>query len=256
MEVILLGTGTSQGVPIIGCKCVTCLSADPKDKRLRTSAYINVDGYGIMIDVGPDFRQQMLTYNIQKVDAVLLTHEHNDHVIGLDDIRPFNFMQQVDMPIYGLCRVIDDIKVKFGYVFEENPYPGAPRMKCHAIEPNKTYEILNEIAIQTIHVMHGDLPILGYRIGNFGYVTDCSLLEETSMELLKGVEVLILDCLRYREHYSHFSYNEAVQVAKKIGAHQTYLTHMSHEMGLHTDIVKNSQSGILPGYDGLRISIQ
>jgi len=255
MEVILLGTGTSQGVPIIGCQCVTCISSDSKDKRLRTSAYINIDGYGIIIDVGPDFRQQMLTHHIHRVDAVLLTHEHNDHVIGLDDIRPFNFMHQVEMPVYGLKRVINDIKIKFGYVFEENPYPGAPRMRCYEIEPYKNYDLIEGITIQTLHVMHGDLPIVGYRIGPFGYVTDCSFLDDISIEILKGVDVLVLDCLRYREHYSHFNYIEAIQTAKKINAHQTYLTHMSHEMGLHRDIVKNAPDGILPGFDGLKIKL-
>lgn len=255
MQVIILGTGTSQGIPIIGCTCMTCQSDDPRDSRLRTSAYIKKGDFGILIDIGPDFRQQALHNQIKRVDAVMLTHEHNDHIMGLDDIRPFNFMQQNAIPVYGLKRVISDIKNKFGYIFEEFPYPGAPRIDCHEIKPNENFHLTQDIIVQTIHVLHGDLPILGFRIENFGYVTDASYLDSTSIDKLRGVDVLILDCLRFRKHYSHFCYEEALEIAREIGAERTYFTHMSHELGPHADFQKNMPPGIQPAYDGLIIDL-
>ncbi len=255
MQITFLGTGTSQGVPVIGCDCATCMSEDPKDKRLRSSVLFSLDHCNILIDVGPDFRQQMLINKVKKLDAILLTHEHNDHIIGMDDIRPFNFKQGMEMPIYGLSRVLDDVIKKFAYVFEPNPYPGSPKIVCHELEGNHTYNLFPNLNIKTIHVMHGSLPILGYRIDDFAYITDASYLDEIAIANLSDLKVLVLNALQYRKHYSHYTFGEAVEVARMIGAESTYFTHMSHSLGKHVDVLKKCPSGIFPAYDGLTLSI-
>ncbi|MBK9563801.1 MAG: MBL fold metallo-hydrolase [Saprospiraceae bacterium] len=253
MKITLLGTGTSQGIPVIGCRCTVCTSDDPRDDRLRTSALISIGEYNILIDAGPDFRQQMLIHKITHIDAILLTHEHNDHIIGLDDIRPFNFRQKIDMPIYGQRRVLDDIRLKFAYIFVESPYPGAPRVVLNEMSYHTDLEIFPGIIVQPIHVMHGTLPILGYRIGNLAYITDASDLDQTALKKLVGLDILILNALQHRKHYSHFSYDEAIIMAQNIQAEATYFTHMSHEMGLHADMEHNFPEKIFPAYDGLVI---
>lgn len=255
MKITFLGTGTSQGVPIIGCDCTTCMSDDPKDSRLRSSVMISIGEFEILIDVGPDFRQQILCNRIQKLDAILLTHEHNDHIIGMDDIRPFNFKQGLDMPVYALSRVLDEVKNKFGYIFEPYPYPGAPRVSCHEITGNQSYEIAKGIHVQTINVMHGSLPILGFRIGNFAYITDASFLDDEAFEALTGLDVFVLNALQFRKHYSHFTFEEAIETAQRVGAKQTYFTHMSHELGNHIALSAKCPSHIQPAYDGLVLNI-
>ncbi len=255
LKITFLGTGTSQGVPVIGCECSTCQSTDFRDKRLRSSVLISIENYKIIIDTGPDFRQQMLVNNIKRLDAVLLTHEHNDHVIGIDDIRPFNFRQGVDMPVFALERVLEDLKMKFSYIFHSKPYPGAPRVICYPVLPGDIFSICDKIAVEAIGIMHGNLPILGYRIKNFAYITDASGMDEQAFQSLQGVEILVLNALQYRKHYSHFTYDEAVQVANKIGAKKTYLTHMSHEMGLHNTILSSMPDNIFPAHDSLVLEL-
>ncbi len=253
MKITLLGTGTSQGVPVIGCICETCSSCHVEDQRLRSSVLIEESGLNILIDIGPDFRQQMLRYKVQKIDAVLLTHEHNDHVAGVDDIRPFNFKQGAKIPFYALKRTIEDLKVKYAYVFAADPYPGAPGIECHEVVPESTFQVCNQLKAKPVHVMHGSLPILGFRILDFAYITDASHLDESSLNSLKNLKVLVINALQFKKHYSHFTFDEAVTMAKIIGAEKTYLTHISHHLGLHQDIIEKCPPNILPGFDGMVI---
>lgn len=254
-NVTFLGTGTSQGVPVIGCHCDVCMSEDKRDNRLRSSVLISIENIRILIDAGPDFRQQMLRHHVTHLDAILLTHEHNDHVVGLDDIRPFNFKQGTEMPVFALPRVIEDIKSKFSYIFESYPYPGAPRVICKPIVGNNTYLFHQELSFTTINVMHGSLPILGYRFDDFAYITDASYIDEEALLLLQGLEILVINALQFRKHYSHFTFDEAVQIAETIGAKKTYLTHMSHEMGNFEHLLLKCPPNIYPAYDGLILHV-
>ena len=251
MKITLLGTGTSQGIPVIGCDCETCTSLDPRDKRLRCAVLIESVDFSLLIDVGPDFRTQMLAHHVQKLDAILLTHEHNDHVIGLDDIRPLNFKNRMDMPIYSLQRVLDDVKNKFAYVFDDSGYPGKPRAVCHSIQSGAVLTFGDEIVVTAFEVMHGNLPILGYRIGDFAYITDASYLSEGTLSLLTGLKVLVLNALQYEPHYSHYTVEQAIAVASKIGAQHTYFTHLSHQLPPYIAFANSLPDHISPAYDGL-----
>lgn len=253
MKVNFLGTGTSQGVPVIGCDCMVCQSLDYRDKRLRTSIHIDVKGKSLVVDTGPDFRQQMLRAGIRKLDAVLFTHEHKDHTAGLDDIRPFNFAQKKDMPVFARQPVIEQIQREFAYIFSSNRYPGIPQVDC--IEITESPFQFEGVSITPIPVLHYKLPVLGFRIGDFSYITDANFIPDESLSKLEGTEVLVLNALQQETHISHFTLEQAIEQALKIGAKTTYFTHISHRLGLHQEVEKNLPEGIFLAYDGLQISI-
>ncbi len=249
MKVTLLGTGTSQGVPVIGCGCEVCRSLDYRDKRLRSSVHVEVNGVNFVIDTGPDFRQQMLHEGIQRLDAVVFTHSHKDHTAGLDDVRAYNFKQSMDMPVYGMRQVLDQLKVEFAYAFTEKKYPGIPQLKLHELTEGE-FEIQG-IKITPLPVLHMRLSVLGFRIGSFAYITDANEIPDETYQKLKGTEVLILNALQYEKHISHFNLNEAIEVAQKVGAKKTYFTHISHKLGLHKTVEKELPANIFLGFDGL-----
>jgi phosphoribosyl 1,2-cyclic phosphate phosphodiesterase len=247
LKVTLLGTGTSQGVPVIGCDCEVCTSLDFRDKRFRASIHIEVDGLSLVVDTGPDFRMQMLQAGIKKLDAVLMTHEHKDHTAGLDDIRPFNFLQKKDMPVFGKPNVLEQIKREFAYIFSGNRYPGIPQVE--AVEIGDSKFVVEGVQITPIPVMHYKLPVLGFRIKDFTYITDANYISEESLALIEGTDTLILNALQKEAHISHFTLAEAVEMAKKIGARKTYFTHISHRLGLHSKVESELPEGIALGYD-------
>lgn len=253
MKVTFLGTGTSQGVPVIGCECQVCKSLDFRDKRFRSSIHVEANGVSLVVDTGPDFRMQMLRAGVKKLDAVIYTHEHKDHTAGLDDIRPYNFSQQMDLPIFGRKQVLEQIQQEFAYIFSANKYPGVPQVD--AVEITENPFRINGLSIIPIPVFHYKLPVLGFRFGDFSYVTDANFIPEESMKLLEGTEILILDALQKESHISHFTLDEAVEIAQKIGAKQTYFTHISHRMGLHEQIDRELPEGIALGYDGLKLTL-
>jgi len=255
LKFTLLGTGTSQGIPVIGCNCAVCTSNDPRDNRRRCSAIIEDKDISIVIDVGPDFRQQMLDHGVQNVDAVLITHEHNDHVIGLDDLRPLIFKRREAMTIYAEMRVLVEIKERFKYAFETHAYPGAPEFKLIEIKPGDTIRIQN-VTIDVLRVMHGQLPILGFVINKqLAYLTDTKTIPEEAIEQIRGVDVLMMDMLRQKPHHSHSSFEEAVDNAKKIKAKATYMIHMSHLMGPTEDWEQKLPADVYPSYDGLQFDL-
>ncbi|GLR19235.1 MBL fold metallo-hydrolase [Portibacter lacus] len=254
MKITFLGTGTSQGIPVIACTCSACVSENPKDKRLRTSAFVEVNGMNICIDIGPDFRQQMLREKVSRLDAVVLTHEHNDHMIGADDLRPFNFFQKQDMPIFGEQRVLDEVKARFQYAFIPHPYPGIPQFLLTTINDSEVFKI-GGVNIQPVRLHHGTLPILGYRIEDFCYLTDVKTIPEEEFTKLKGLKVLVLNALRRGPHHSHLTLSEALDMAKKIGAEKTYLTHFSHDLGPVAEWEQDLPEGVFPAWDGLILEI-
>lgn len=252
-QFIFLGTGTSQGVPVIGCTDPVCLSNDPRDKRLRASAMVIYKDMHILIDCGPDFRQQMLRENLSDVDAILITHEHNDHIIGLDDVRPLNFKMKKDMPIYGMPRVLNDIEYRFPYVFSAVKYPGSPSIKLKPIANDKFN--INGVEIIPLPVKHGNLEIYGYRIGNMAYLTDISEIPEETMKRLEGLDILVIDALRKEySHHSHLILGESIDYAKRIKAKKTYFTHISYEMGFYKEVENELPPHMHLGYDGLMLN--
>lgn len=252
MTLKFLGTGTSQGVPVIGSHHPVCLSTDPRDKRLRASAMLTTDeGRKILIDCGPDFRQQMLANGENDVHAVLITHEHNDHVIGLDDLRPVIFKNDRRMPLYCSPRVAKEIEQRFPYAFAKVWYPGAPTFDLRIIDRNFH---LFDTEILPLDIMHGKLPILGFKVRNLAYLTDCNGIPKETMAQLYNLDYLIINCLRKHEaHHSHFTLKDVVPLVEVLRPKKTYLTHMSHHIGFHAALEKELPEGILPAYDGLEI---
>ncbi|HAV24673.1 MAG TPA: MBL fold metallo-hydrolase [Bacteroidetes bacterium] len=253
MKVTFLGTGTSQGVPIITCTCAVCSSTDPRDNRLRTSVLIETEHTNIVVDTGPDFRQQMLREKVQKVDAIVFTHGHKDHTAGFDDIRGFNWKTKEAMEVYANEEVEIVLKRDFHYAFAEHKYPGVPNLNLNVIQ-NKNF-MIRDVAITPIEVLHYKLPVFGYRIGDFSYITDANFISDSEKEKLKGSKVLVLNALRKSEHISHFTLDQAVAIAQEIGAEQTYLIHMSHQMGLHAEVDQELPEGINLAYDGLAVTL-
>lgn len=253
MKVTFLGTGTSQGIPIIGSQHPVCLSNNPKDKRLRVSILLEFKDTTFLIDCGPDFRQQLLRTQCTRIDAVLFTHEHSDHTAGLDDLRPFYF-RQGNIPIYAHQRVIDALKVRFGYIFEtENKYPGVLTLDVHPIS-NTTFKVLNKTVIP-IEVLHHKLPVFGFRLDNFAYITDAKTVSETEIQKIKNLDVLVVNALRKEPHISHFNLEEALTFIEKVAPKKAYLTHISHHMGFHDEIQSSLPSHVFLAYDELKISL-
>ncbi|QNJ98629.1 MBL fold metallo-hydrolase [Constantimarinum furrinae] len=254
LTVTFLGTGTSQGVPVIGSDHPVCKSDDPKDKRLRVSVLLEWENYNYIIDCGPDFRQQMLRENVQRVDGILLTHEHSDHTAGIDDIRPFYF-RQGNIPFYAHPRVFQSLHKRFGYIFEiENKYPGAPTLDEIAIDKETPFSIGGKKVIP-VEVFHNRLPVIGFRIDSFAYLTDVKTIEEVELQKIKNVEVLVLNALREKEHESHLNLSEALTLIEKIKPQKAYLTHISHLMGFHEEVERTLPENVFLAYDTLKITI-
>jgi phosphoribosyl 1,2-cyclic phosphate phosphodiesterase len=254
VKITFLGTGTSQGVPVIACDCNICLSSDPLDKRLRTSLLLERDETTLVFDAGPDFRQQMLREHVTHLDAILLTHEHKDHIAGLDDVRAFNYKSQDAIDIYSEDRVQKVIKKEYSYVFSEYQYPGIPKMRLNQI-PDQGFNV-KKIDIIPIRVFHYRLPVYGFRIGNFAYITDANYVPEESKEKLYGVKYLVINALRKEKHISHFSLREAVSFIREISPKKAYITHISHQMGFHQEVNKELPAGIALAYDGLTLECE
>ncbi len=254
LKITFLGTGTSQGVPVIACDCPVCLSKNPKDQRLRSSILIESPQTTLVIDAGPDFRQQMLRTGVQKLDAVLLTHEHKDHIAGLDDVRAFNFKQEADMPVYCTTGVETALRREFHYAFSEKKYPGVPEITPITIQADTPFRV-GELWIQPIEVMHYKLPVLGFRIGGFTYITDAKTIAPAELEKINGSKTLILNALRIKPHLSHFNLEEALDLMQILKPEQGYFIHMSHLLGLHEDIDQELPWNVKLAYDGLTISI-
>ena len=253
MKITFLGTGTSQGIPVIGCGCKVCLSSNPKDKRLRVSVLVETDDKTIVIDSGPDFRYQMLRAGVKDLDAILFTHEHKDHVAGLDDIRPFNYLLHKKIDVYATPRVQDALKREFSYIFSEIKYLGIPQINLNTV--TEAQFDVGETTVIPIEVLHYKLPVTGYRFKDFTYITDAKTVTKESIEKIKGTKVLVINALQIDPHISHFTLSEAIDFANLIGADTTYFTHMSHNLGLHDVIDKELPSHIKLAYDGLSFEL-
>ncbi|MEJ1222044.1 MBL fold metallo-hydrolase [Sediminicola sp. 1XM1-17] len=254
MKITFLGTGTSQGIPVIGSSHPVCLSKNPKDKRLRVSVMVSWDNFNYVIDCGPDFRQQMLTHKVTKMDGILFTHEHADHTAGIDDIRPF-FFRQGDIPIYAHERVANSLKKRFDYIFAgENRYPGAPAVEVNIVENNKPFKIGNAMAVP-VEAYHNRLQVFGYRIFDFVYLTDVKTMAEEEIEKIKGVKVLVVNALREEAHHSHLNLEEALDFVAKVKPDKAYFTHISHMLGFHEEVEKKLPKDVHLAYDNLILNL-
>ncbi|MCX7986378.1 MAG: MBL fold metallo-hydrolase [Bacteroidales bacterium] len=251
MRVVFLGTGTSQGIPVVACSCKVCQSNDPKDKRLRSSVLIQYGDINIVIDAGPDFRYQMLREKVTHLEAILFTHEHKDHTGGLDDIRSYNYLAQKPMDVYAEERVQHALKQEYAYIFEENKYPGVPEVLLHTITEEPF--IVHGIQIIPVRLLHHRLPILGFRIGNFAYLTDIKYINEQEKDKLYGCKYLVVSGLRKENHISHFSIDEAIALINEIKPTYGFITHISHQLGFHREVEKELPKGIFLAYDRLTL---
>ncbi len=253
MQITFLGTGTSQGVPLIACPCMVCQSSDDKDKRLRTSVLIEDKGHAIIIDTGPDFRAQMLRENVKQLHAVVFTHEHKDHTAGFDDIRAFNFISKKKIDVYASASVQDAIKREYAYIFSDFKYPGIPEITLHLLKNELT--TIQGMEFLPIEVLHYKLPVFGYRIGDFTYITDANYISEKEKAKIRGTKILVLNALRKEPHISHFTLMEALALIEELKPEKAYLTHISHQLGLHADVSRELPKGVELAYDGLKILI-
>lgn len=252
MKVTFLGTGTSQGVPFIGCPCEVCNSANKKDNRLRCAVWIDTPQASIVIDSGPDFRYQMLRAGVKKLDAIIFTHGHKDHIAGLDDIRPYNFFTKKEVAVYATGETWDALRREFSYIFNEKTYPGIPQIEINTIHPSQPFTI-NGLQITPIRVMHYHMEVLGFRIGDFTYITDANYIAPDEMDKVRGSKALTLNALRHEDHISHYTLEQAIEVAKQSGVPNTYFTHISHQLGLHDKIESTLPTGMHLAYDGLTL---
>ncbi len=251
MQITVLGSGTSQGVPVVGCACRVCKSNDPRDKRLRTSVLVEAAGTTIVIDAGPDFRQQMLRADVRKLDAVVITHNHKDHTGGLDDVRAYNWIQKKPMDIFGRDSVLEAIKHEFPYAFGKDRYPGVPDIRLHKINNNAFH--IGDLELTPIDALHHSMPVFGFRIGDFSYLTDANQLESRELDKMLGSRVVIINALRKEKHISHFSLDEAADILQYLQPDKAYITHVSHQMGLSKEINPLLPEKISLAYDGLTI---
>ncbi len=253
VKITFLGTGTSQGVPIIACECEVCTSTDARDKRLRSSILVETETTRFIIDSGPDFRQQLLREKVKRLDAVVFTHEHKDHIAGLDEVKAFNFINKMIMPVYATKRVQQALHREFAYIFSDEKYPGIPEINVIDFDNEPFY--IGDILLQPINVLHYKLPVKGFRINDFAYITDANFISVEEKEKLKNLNVLVLNALRREPHISHFTFEEAIELVKELKPKKAYLTHISHQLGVHSDVSKELPGNIELAVDGLQLII-